>query len=172
MSDPSDKNATETALREANEEAGFKLNDLSVLAQLSPLITSNNVIITPVLAFYDQGEFEPDLAKDEVDMIFDLPTDRFINSTDHNVKTVKMKDNDEYSLHYFKDKVNKDTIVETWGMTALISIIVSTMLHSRAPGFLVDPKFDFKNDNINEYLEWNLLRNVERIKSVNNRRKK
>lgn len=166
MMDRQDKNATETALREAREEIGLQKEHLTVLGQLSPIITSNGTIITPVVAFYDHEAFEPQLNRNEVDFIFDLPTDRFISSHKHETKSVKVKRSqadDEYYIHWFQDEVPSRGLVETWGATALICLAVSSMLHSRAPVFRVDPKFDFKNDNINEYFEWNMLTNVQRI---------
>ena len=73
-------------------------------------------------------------------------------------------------MHSFEDTLsenNNGLVVKTWGITAMICIAVSTMMHSRAPRFMVDPKFEFRNDNVNEYLEFNVLTNVERIRSVN-----
>jgi len=171
MCDGTDKDEVATAIREANEEAGMRGQDLTILAQLCPLITSNSVLITPVVAFFDNEQFTPSLNKDEVDMVFELPTDRFIKSEGHETKSVKLKGGtDEYFVHKFRDNVvmggQEATVVETWGVTAMICIAVSTMLHSRAPSFSVDPKFEFRNDNVNEYLEFNLLANMERIRTA------
>jgi len=169
MCDDNDKDEVATALREAKEEAGIRTEDLHVIAQLCPLITSDSVLITPIVAFFDNEQFTPLINKTEVDMVFELPTDRFIKPDGHEVKSVKLKTNDdEYFVHRFKDNVSSGqeaTVVETWGVTALICMAVSTMLHSRAPGFIVDPKFEFKNDNVNEYLEFNVLTNIERIRN-------
>lgn len=170
MCDKSDQNETETALREAEEEIGLKRDQLHVLAQLCPLITSTGVLVTPVVAYFDHMEFEPKINKDEVEMIFELPTQRFITNNDHSVKSVELKNNDEYFLHSFHDKVN-DEIIKTWGVTALIGIVVSTILARRAPNFIVDPKFGYRNDNVNDYLDFNVLKNVERIKNVTKRNK-
>lgn len=171
MCDKEDKDVIETALREANEEVGIKRDQLTILAQLCPVTASTNVIITPVLAFFNDEDFEPVLNKDEVDMIFELPTDRFIASEGHESKSVKFKGNDEYYVHSFEDHVGNE-VIKTWGATANICMVVSTMLHSRAPNFVVDPKFEFKNNNVNEYMEFNFLRNVERIRQVDEARQK
>ena len=163
-----DQNMAATALREANEEIGIRPEHVTLLGQLSPLITSNNILITPVLAHLHAG-FEPVLNKDEVETVFELPTDRFIVDIDHQVKSVKLTGDDEYFVHTFNDSVN-NRIMKTWGITALICMLVSTMLHSRAPSFRVDPIFDVRNDNVNEYLEFNLLKNIQRIDAVNKRK--
>ena len=171
MVDGQDKNATETALREAREEIGLEAEHLTILGQLSPIITAGGVLMTPVLAFYDHEAFQPKLNKNEVDFIFDLPTDRFINSHNHEAKAVKLRNNDEFYVHWFQDEI-QGRVIKTWGATALICIAVSSMLHSRAPTFQVDPKFEYTKDNINEYFDWNLLANVQRIKNVASRKPK
>ena len=45
----------------------------------------------------------------------------------------------------------------------MICILVSSILHSRAPEFKVDPLFEFDKDKINDYLKFSLVKNIERI---------
>ena len=61
--------------------------------------------------------------------------------------------------------------IQTWGVTALICILVSSILHSRAPNFQVDPHFEFDKDKINEYLKFNINKNMERIENYEKKKK-
>ena len=55
------------------------------------------------------------------------------------MKTFKVK-KFEYFLHYFNDNINAKEY-NTWGATSIISIILSTMLHSKKPEFDFQPGF-------------------------------
>ncbi len=122
MCDDNDKGMAETALREANEEIGIKKERIVVVGQLMPLITPNRTLVTPVIAFFDDDGYSPVINKDEVDSVFKIPTSRFISKENHEHKSFKLKNQDEYFVHYFKDLIN-NVEINTWGLTALICII-------------------------------------------------
>ena len=154
MCDSNDKNEIETAFREAKEEIGIEPKDLSFVAQMAPLVSKNRTLITPIVCYFNKDDYSPVLNSDEVEFIFDLPTERFISDFDHEHRSLKSKDY-EYYVHYFKDNIDSRKIT-TWGITAVISVVVSSILHSRAPSFPMDPSFKLKNDNINEFMEHTL----------------
>ena len=170
MCEAEDKNELATALREANEEIGINQDHVAYIAQLYPLVTSNRTLVTPVITFFDDTDYEPVINKDEVELVFKIPTNRFILSENHKHKSFKIGNNDEYYVHYFKDMIN-GVEIQTWGVTALICILVSSILHSRAPNFQVDPHFEFDKDKINEYLKFNINKNMERIENYEKKKK-
>jgi coenzyme A diphosphatase NUDT7 len=170
MVDDNDKNIIETALREANEEIGIQKENIYLIAQTIPMTTTSRTLVYPVIVFFDDADYKPKVNKDEVDHVFKIPTIRFIQKENHEHKSIKLRNGDEYYVHYFKDTINGIEI-QTWGLTALICIITSTILHSRAPEFTVDPKFDFNKlrfkKRINEYLKYILAKNVEIVNAYN-----
>ena len=87
-----------------------------------PLITPNSTLVTPVIAFFDENDFSPDINRDEVETVFKLPTSRFISNQNHEHKPFKLRNKDEYYVHYFKDQIDGAEIT-TWGLTALICIL-------------------------------------------------
>jgi coenzyme A diphosphatase NUDT7 len=163
--DPNDKSAMETAYREANEEINIKPLQLTLLAQLCPLLTSNVILINPIISYFDKCNYKPILNKTEVEMIFELPTERFLNREGHHHKIIK-NGNSEYYIHYFDDIIDEKKIT-TWGATAFLSIIVSSILHSRTPEFSVDPQIELTNNNIDKYLEDYLLIKSENLINFN-----
>ena len=155
-----------TAYREANEEAGIMSKDLTYLATLCPIIPIKPILISPVLVHFNKSKFVPNLNVNEVDSIFEVPTDRFLAGHGHSTKTFPTSEGD-YLVHYFKDTIEGKTFT-TWGYTALMCIIVSALLHSRKPDFMVDPVFDFEIDKINDVLEKCLHKKILYAKSLNN----
>lgn len=61
-----DETEVETAYREAREEANLDPSSLTFLAQLCPIISYQQILVTPVIAFFDQTNFKPIINKDEV----------------------------------------------------------------------------------------------------------
>jgi coenzyme A diphosphatase NUDT7 len=149
--DETDTNEAHTAYREAKEECNIEERDTVLLAELCPIITFNQILITPVIVYFDKSNFKPVLAEAEVDMIFDLPTERFLSNHGHEMQTFK-NSSGEYHIHYFKDNVQGREIV-TWGFTAFLSICVSMILNERAAEFDLVPNRTFKSHDMNSYLE-------------------
>jgi 8-oxo-dGTP pyrophosphatase MutT (NUDIX family) len=70
--DPTDADATEAALREANEEIGLDPADVEVIGRLSDYVTGTGYLVTPIVGLLPPGlTFRP--APDEVDAVFELP---------------------------------------------------------------------------------------------------
>jgi 8-oxo-dGTP pyrophosphatase MutT (NUDIX family) len=158
--DSTDNNDIQTAYRESFEEAGVDSKSLHFLAELCPVITTNGSIITPVVAYFDKTEFRKKLNEHEVELIFDVPTESFLLSEMHTHSSIKSNKHTEYFIHTFKhelaDQMNPKTLSIT-GVTAFISIVVSSILHSKSPEFILDPQLNFKHENSNEFLENYLL---------------
>lgn len=113
--DEDDVDDSFTALREAKEEANIESTDLVILARLCPVITFNQNLVTPVIAYFNKSNFTPTLNHKEVDFMFELPTERFLSNRNHEMSCIKNK-NGEYFVHYFKDNVcNRE--ITTWGFT-------------------------------------------------------
>ena len=162
--DPVDNgNAVETALREAKEEVNVSLERLTILAQMHPLIITNvgndSFLLYPIIAFYDNANFSPDLNRDEVECLYELPTKRFLSSENHELSHVELT-NIEYHLHYFNDIINNNEIT-IWSITALISIIVSSILHNRAPAFEIDPIVQLNPNNVNQFFDDFVLKSTK-----------
>jgi hypothetical protein len=88
-------------------------------------------------------------------MLFDLPTQRFLSNQGHKGKTVS-NESGKYHIHYFKDEINGKT-VHTWGLTAFLAIVVSSLLHSRQPDFETLYGKNIDIENVNKGLEAFLL---------------
>jgi 8-oxo-dGTP pyrophosphatase MutT (NUDIX family) len=155
--DKLDKNEIDTVVREAREEIGLDSSRLTILAQLFPMFVISKAakyLVTPVIAFLDDENFSPKCNKDEVDFVFEMETINFLNKQNHTYKSVKSA-NKEFFVHYFEDSVNERK-VSIWGMTSILSVALSSMLHSRPPDFSVDPDFQLNGLNLNHFLEFYL----------------
>jgi 8-oxo-dGTP pyrophosphatase MutT (NUDIX family) len=149
--DDSDLDDVFTAYREAKEEINLEKNDVVLLAQMCPLITFNQMLVTPVVVYFDKKNFKPIKNEKEVELIFDLPTERFLTKENHKMKCIK-NDSGEYYIHYFKDIIENRKIV-TWGFTSFLSVMVSMIANSKAPAFHLIPHKKLDKSNINDYLE-------------------
>lgn len=148
--DDSDESDVYTAYREAKEEIGIDSSQLTLLAELCPILTYTGILITPVLAYYDKSKFEPKLNKDEVELIFDLPTDRFLSSKELTMHTLK-SGHSEYSMHNFKNQI-AGVNHQIDGITAFISIYVAALIHNKKPEFKLVPGMDL-DPNYTKFLE-------------------
>lgn len=80
-----------------------------------------------------------------------MPTERFLSNERHKTKTVT-NSGGSYHIHYFKDNVDGKTVT-TWGMTAFLAIVVSSLLHARQPDFELILGKNLDINNVNKYLE-------------------
>ncbi len=74
-----DKSMTDTALREAHEEIGIKIDDVHIIGPLSELyIPPSNYIVTPIAAYTDH---KPDYSidKSEVDLLLLFELSELLN---------------------------------------------------------------------------------------------
>jgi 8-oxo-dGTP pyrophosphatase MutT (NUDIX family) len=112
--EPSDENAIQTALREANEETGVITENLDIIGTLTPLfIPVSNTLVTPVVAWI--GE-KPDFNHDtnEVVFLFDADIRRFYDPSI--IKTKPLKIGQEImDVRYYDYDGNV-----IWGATAMI----------------------------------------------------
>lgn len=70
--EPGDRNVTDAALREAEEEVGLPRGHVEVAGYLDPHLTITGYAVTPVVGFVHQGfEIRPDPA--EVEEAFEVP---------------------------------------------------------------------------------------------------
>lgn len=79
--DPTDRNATAAALREAREEVGLSPHTVDVLGELSPHETVTGFNVTPVLAMAQP--FVPELEAGEVAEAFAVPFAHLANPANY-----------------------------------------------------------------------------------------
>lgn len=151
--DQTDENDLETALREAHEEAGIEPANLKLLAQLNPFLGTNlgseAFLITPFVFYFDKQTYKPNLNKDEVDCLFEMSTEEFLDARNHESNQITVFDQ-EYYLHYFHANDSNKTL---FGVTAFVCILTSCALHQRAPEFATDPTFNLTPDNLNQFVD-------------------
>ena len=80
--DAHDVNATEAALREAEEEVGLQRAFVQVLGTLAPYTTGSAFEVTPVVALVDAG-FKLQLNPGEVADVFEVPLSFLMNPANH-----------------------------------------------------------------------------------------
>jgi 8-oxo-dGTP pyrophosphatase MutT (NUDIX family) len=80
--DAHDVNATEAALREAEEEVGLQRAFVQVLGSLAPYTTGSAFEVTPVVALVDAG-FKLQLNPGEVADVFEVPLSFLMNPANH-----------------------------------------------------------------------------------------
>jgi 8-oxo-dGTP pyrophosphatase MutT (NUDIX family) len=154
-----------TALREAKEEINIDSTRLTILAQLCPIMTTNGDLVTPIVAYFDETDYKPILNPDEVNHVFKLPTERFLSKENYSFKSFK-SGKTHYYVHYFEDSVNGKQF-KTWGFTAVVSVLVSSMLHSKLPEYMFDPEIELTNENKSEYLDMYLDKSTKHLKKSN-----
>jgi len=153
--DKNDTSDVATAYREANEEAGIEAKDLTYMATLCPIVTVNCILVTPILVHFNKKEYKPILNTEEVDMIFELPTERFLSDIGKTTTTYETESGESYLVHHFKDILSEvgDREIETWGYTAFMCVIVSMLIHDRPIPFNMQSSLEFRPDNVNKLLE-------------------
>jgi hypothetical protein len=132
---------------------------LTFIAQLCPILTFNSILVTPIIAFFDTKKHLSKLNRNEVDLVFELPTERFLRDDYHIMKHVS-NNNGDYLIHYFQDKINEKLIIQTWGFTAFVAIIVSSILHGKMPNFEIAPSSILDLNNLNSFLENFLIKKL------------
>jgi 8-oxo-dGTP pyrophosphatase MutT (NUDIX family) len=112
--EPSDKNAIQTALREAQEETGVNPEEIRILGTLTPLfIPVSNTLVTPAVAWI--GE-KPVFShqEEEVVFLFDADIRRFYDPSIIRIKPVKIG-SEMLDVKYYDYEGNM-----IWGATAMI----------------------------------------------------
>jgi len=112
--EPSDKDLTETALRESNEEIGVNFNQVEILGGLTPLyVQVSNFIINPFIGWSDT---KPDFKIDsqEVKELFTVPVESLINHASFQVQEVTTIHSTFEAPGFYCDQLF------IWGATAMI----------------------------------------------------
>ena len=159
--DECDQNDEATALREAKEEINIDSSRLTILAQLCPIMTTNSDLVTPIVAYFDETNYKSIVNQDEVHHVFKLPTERFLSKENHSYKCFK-SGKTQYYVHYFEDLVDGKQFT-TWGFTAVVSILVSSMIHSRLPEYSFDPEIQLTDENKRDYLDMFLDKSTKHL---------
>lgn len=110
----SDKNLVQTALREAQEEIGLRLNDVTVLGKLSELyIPVSNFLVQPVIAALP---YKPDFYPDprEVADILEINTSELFDKSNRRENDFVMSGRNISAPHY---KIQNHYV---WGATAMM----------------------------------------------------
>jgi 8-oxo-dGTP pyrophosphatase MutT (NUDIX family) len=109
--EPDDKNATENALREAQEEINLHPDMVTVVGPFDDFITTSGFNVTPVVGFVtSDASLRPNPM--EVAEIITAPVADFTNPAHHAFVTEK---NDDGSRHYHSYRIEDHLI---WGATA------------------------------------------------------
>lgn len=112
--EPGDKDLTDTALRETEEEIGVSAKDIRILGKLTPLfIPVSNIEVYPVVGCISyKPEFKPD--KTEVKSIIETPLDYLLRQDIVKKKTTVIQ-NTNIRIPYFNFNGR-----HIWGATAMI----------------------------------------------------
>jgi 8-oxo-dGTP pyrophosphatase MutT (NUDIX family) len=112
--EPSDENAIQTAIREAEEETGVNREEITVLGTLTPLfIPVSNIVVTPVVAWINEKPIFTHQV-DEVEFLFDADIKRFYDSDIIKLKPVKIG-SETLEVKYYDYDGHM-----IWGATAMI----------------------------------------------------
>jgi len=109
-----DKNIIDTALRESKEEIGLQLEHAEILGFIDPQISlGTGFIVTPLIAKIDP-QFSPNINPYEVEEIFKVPLDFFLdqNNLSHEYRVFDENRWPVYSYNYQEHYI--------WGLTAQI----------------------------------------------------
>lgn len=77
--DASDKTPLQAALRETYEELGIELNQVSIIGQLSPYISSPTFVVYPFVGVVNHDDIIPSYNKQEVEEVFTIPIKWLLN---------------------------------------------------------------------------------------------
>jgi 8-oxo-dGTP pyrophosphatase MutT (NUDIX family) len=120
--DAEDKNASATALREAEEEIGLPSANCKIIGALDCHETGTGFEITPIVALVNP-DYTPKLSKDEVSAIFEVPLAHILNPQNHYHHELTWRDahgshtRDWYAIPSVDSQGTERFI---WGVTALV----------------------------------------------------
>jgi len=120
----SDENLIRTALREAQEEIGLRLTDVTILGSLTELfIPPSNFYVLPVIATMPyRPDFYPDAR--EVEDIFEIKLEEISNSKIVGYSDIQVRGENVYAPHY---EVQGYKI---WGATAMMISELLTVINA------------------------------------------
>ena len=113
--DPEDASATDTALREAEEEIGLDRHFVEVLGNLPTYITGSAFIVTPVVALV-RADYSMTLNPHEVADAFEVPLDFLMTPANHRRHAMEWAGSrrEWFSMPYTDDRAERFI----WGATA------------------------------------------------------
>lgn len=147
-------------MKKAYDEVGIDPARLTLLARLHPLfarVQNDRYLVTPVVAHFDEENFKPNLNLQKVQTLFQVDTLKFLLDESHRCSTSKSHTGVQQYVHYFDHRLQCGTNIPIWGWTSLISIGLSSMIHSRTPEFMVDPAMQINGLNLNQFLDFYLF---------------
>ena len=116
--EPGDVSIEYTALREANEEIGLRLEDVIILGRLQNFLTVTNYLVTPVIGQIP-WPYNFKLSRDEVSKVFTIPIKWLADTGNYQLQTRELQDsNIKIPVIYF-DKFEEEVL---WGASARIII--------------------------------------------------
>jgi len=109
--EPTDRDLTHTALREAQEEIGLCPSGVTVIGQLPNYEVISGYQVTPIVAVVESTQY---LKKDvnEVDEIFQVPLKHFLQPENHRA-IISYRKGHHHNVHFFPYKH-----YNIWGATA------------------------------------------------------
>ena len=142
----------ETALREAHEEIGLNASNVQIVGQLTPLVTTSEVIVFPVVGvLVNVHEIELKIHSHEVDDVFACPLQFFLSDPNH--RFTYLNQNVQYHSFYWKvdEGLGKEGKAKTfhrqvfcgckqdlfciWGLTAIYALVVACVCLNQKPTF-------------------------------------
>lgn len=123
QSEPDDRNATDTALREAQEEIGLNPSSVQIISEIGCWSTHTGYLITAILGFLEPpSQFRA--SEDEVAEIFEIPL-RFLMTPDLFKQDFKYHNGEKRHFYHFQ---YEDKYI--WGFTANILKFLTEQLRS------------------------------------------
>ena len=118
-----DESLIRTAMREAQEEIGVRLTDITVLGQLTKLfIPPSNFFVQPVIGYMNhKPDFYPDAR--EVDKVIEITLSEIINPAIIGRKILQVKGIEVDAPFY---EIQEHTV---WGATAMMISELLTVIH-------------------------------------------
>ncbi|WP_439558979.1 NUDIX hydrolase [Dyadobacter sp.] len=123
-----DKDLVRTALREAQEEIGLRLNDVRILGILTELfIPASNFYVLPVIAAMP---YRPDFYPDprEVEDIFEIKLEEISDVNIIGSSDIQVRGEQVHAPHYMVQGY------KIWGATAMMISELLTVLNAQEPG--------------------------------------
>lgn len=121
--EPTDRDAVDTALREAEEEIGLPPSGVDILGRMSDYFTISNYLISPVVGLIRQP-FIPQLSLDEVERVFSIPLSWLARRGNYEEK-LYTRPNGSQEMVIFFSLFDQELL---WGITARITVNFLTIL--------------------------------------------
>ncbi len=117
--EPEDISAEYTALREAQEEIGLQMDDVTILGRLPAQPTISQYLISPFIGRIP-NHYPFALSRDEVDRVFSIPFS-WLSVPDHSEERLyRPHDGNKYPVIFFQE-YDGETL---WGISAKITKIL------------------------------------------------